>query len=287
MTKEKIKIVIPNKGRLQESAIQILRTIGLDFEVAERQLTTTAYNYNADILLAGASNISEYVQDGVADIGITGHDLVEESTAKVVTLEKLGFGRANLVIAVPITSKIKNLKDLEAKKVSTPFPVLTKNFFREKKIKADVIKVSGAVEITPSLGLCDAISDLVSSGNTLRMNQLRAITTIFESQAVLIGNPASLENKSGYIDELLLRLRSVLTAKNKRYIMMNAPSSILGKIKKVAPGLASPTVMSLSDPAMIAVHSVIDADEVWRVVAELEKIGASGILVVPIERMIP
>ncbi len=284
--KRKIKIAIPNKGRLQEPTIQILKSIGLDFEITERQLSASVRNFDLEVLFISASNIPEYVQDGVADLGITGYDLVCERSANVKIIEKLGFGKTSLVVAVPENSSIKTLAGLNNKKIATTFVNLLDSFLAKSKIKAEIIKVDGAVEITPWLGLADAIADLTSSGSSLRINRLIPIANILDSQAVLIGNEKLMEEKSAYINTIILRMESVLTAKRKRYIMMNAPEKILPQIKSIAPGLSSPTIMKLSEPGMIAVHSVIETEEVWSVIEKLKKIGATGILVVPIEKMI-
>lgn len=282
----KLKIAVPNKGRLKEPTLEMLRAIGLDFEVTERQLFSRVQNFNLEILFISAGNIPEYVQDGVADLGITGLDLVREKNARVEILEKLGYGKANLTLAVPEGKNIRTIEDLNGKKIATTFVNLTKKFVEENKILAEIIEVDGAVEITPWLGLVDAISDLASSGSTMKLNKLLPLKTLLESEAVLIANTKSLKKENPDVETLCLRFESVITARNKRYIMMNAPEDTLETIKKIAPGLSSPTVMKLSQKGMIAVHSVIEKKEVWDVVEKLKKIGASGILVVPIENMI-
>ncbi len=284
--KAKLKIAVPNKGRLYEHTISLLRNIGLDFEIDERKLSSSVSNYSLDILYVSASNIPEYVQDGIIDIGITGLDLVSEKTADVKVIEPLQYGKANLALAVPEDSPIRSPKDLAGKKVATSFVTLTQAYFKRLKIKVDVVEVDGAVEITPLLGLVDAISDLTSSGSSLRMNKLRIIDTILESQAILISNKSVSPEKKELIDTLVMRTQSVLNAGRKKYIMLNAPESLLPKIKEVTPGLSSPTVMHLSSTGMIAVHSVIEAKDVWEVVEKLKRIGASGILIIPLEKMV-
>lgn len=281
-----LQIAVPNKGRLQEPTLNIIRSIGLEFESGDRRLSATVSNFeDIEIVYISAAAIPEYVQNGVVDLGITGLDLIEERNVKVEILEKLGFGRTSLVVAAPEDSGIEKLTDLNGKKIATTFPFLAKKFLKKNKIKAEVIEVDGAVEITPKLGIVDAIVDLSSSGTTLKANQLVLLATILDSEAVLIGKKDSNKDNET-LKKLLIRLESVLTARRKRYIMMNAPAKILPQIKKIAPGLSAPTIMNLSEPGMIAVHSVIDAVDVWRVINKLKKIGASGILTVPIERMI-
>lgn len=285
--KPQLKIAIPNKGRLHEPTVNLLRHIGLDFEIGERKLSSSVNNFDLEIIYASASNIPEYVQDGIVDIGVTGLDLVYEKDAKVHVIEKLGYGKANLVLAVPEDCAIKTIKNLNGKRVATCFTTLTKKFFQTNKIKAEVVEVDGAVEITPVLGLVDAISDLSSSGSSLRMNKLRPIETILRSEAVFIKGKKVLPQYNDQIDTLINRIRSVLNAAKKEYIMLNAEESMLPRIKNVAPGLSSPTIMQLSKPGMIAVHSVVDSNDTWRIIEELKKIGATGILVIPLEKMIP
>lgn len=283
---QKLKIVVPNKGRLYESSISILRNIGLDFEIDERKLSSSVSNFDLEILYASASNIPEYVQDGIVDMGITGLDLVHEKLAKVAIIEKLHYGKTKLTIAVPEESHFKTVKDLEGKRIATCFPNLTRKFFQQKGVKAEIVEVDGAVEVTPVLGLVDAISDLSSSGSSLRMNKLRSIDVILDSEAVFIENKNLSSEKQEIIETIKTRIQSVLNAQRKKYIMLNASEKILEKIKQVAPGLNAPTIMHLSQPGMIAVHSVIDASDTWRIVEELKKIGATGILIIPLEKMV-
>jgi len=282
----KLKIVVPNKGRLYESSISVLKNIGLDFEIDERKLSSSVSNFDIEIIYASASNIPEYVQDGIVDMGITGLDLVHEKLAKVTVVEKLHYGKTKLTIAVPEESHFKTINDLAGKRIATCFPNLTKKYFQQKGIKAEIVEVDGAVEITPVLGLVDAISDLSSSGSSLRINKLRAVDVILDSEAVLIENKNLSLEKQKKIEIIKIRIQSVLNAQRKKYIMLNAHEDILEKIKQVAPGLSSPTIMRLSQPGMIAVHSVIDASDTWRIVEDLKKIGASGILIIPLEKMV-
>lgn len=284
---DKLKIVIPNKGRLHEPSVNLLHNIGLKFEIDERKLTSLVSNFNIEILYASVSNIPEFVQDGVADLGITGYDQVCESKSVVDVIEKLHFGYTDLVIAVPESSGIKSVKGLKNKKIATSFINLTKKFIKDKNISAKVVSMNGAVEVAPQIGLSDAISDLSSSGASLRVNKLLRIETILKSEAVFIANKNSIKKYVKDIDTLKIRFRSVLNAQEKKYILLNAPENLLPKIKSITPGLSSPTVMKLSQDGMIAVHSVIDSSEVWDVVEKLKNIGATGILVMPIEKMIP
>jgi len=273
-----MKIAIPNKGRMSEPAVELLREAGIKVDITRGLLSKFK---DIDILFVRAQDIPEYVQDGAADLGVTGRDVVLESGAKVNILMSLGFGKAKLVVAVPKNSKIKSLKDITSGlKVATEFPNLTKKFFKKINKKVEVVNVSGATEITPYLGISDIIVDLTSTGTTLEMNNLKVISEIMETEAILIGNKK-------YKDEnMVLSLSSVIFAKNKRYIMVNVPVEKLEEIKRIIPGMESPTVMSLAESDYVAVHSVIDEDEIFSVIKKLKKAGGKDILVLPIERVV-
>ena len=233
-----------------------------------------------------ASDIPEYVQDNVVDLGITGLDLIKEKKTNVKILRNLGYGETELIVAVPEKSIIKKITDLTNKNITTSYPVLTAQYLKSKRIKANIIEVDGAVEITPLLGLGDAIVDLVSTGTTLRANKLIPLETILKSETVLLTNKKSLQKNKALINSLLIRIDSVLIAKDKVYIMMNAPENKLEEIKKVAPGLSAPTIMKLTKKNMIAIHSVIEKKDSWRIIEKLKQIGATGILIMPIEKML-
>ena len=284
--RDKLRIVIPNKGRMYEPSVSLLRNVGLEFEIDDRKLTSLVTNFDIEIMYASVANIPEFVQDGVADLGITGYDRVCEGQKSVDIIEKLHFGYTDLVIASPEESEIKSIKDLEGLKIATSFVNTTSKFLKENNISAEIIPMDGAVEVAPQIGLSDAIADLSSSGASLRMNNLRKIETIIESEAVLIANKDSAKQSSEEVEMLKIRFESVLTAQKKKYILLNAPEALLPQIKEIAPGLASPTIMKLSQEGMIAVHSVINSSETWMVIEKLKKIGATGILIMPIEKMI-
>jgi len=289
MLKNKLKFAIPNKGRLNAPTLELFELIGFKIDDGhKRLLSVDVAKSDLKIFYINAADIPEYVQDGIVDLGITGYDLVKEKGAKIKILKELNYGEGELVIAVPNNSKIKKIRDLQNKKIATSYPNLARNFLRDYKINADIIEMKGAVENAPFLGLSEAIIDLSSTGETLVINNLKEIKNILETTAVLIANHNSLKSKakSSYIKTLLLRIESITTAKKECYIMMNASENILEKIKKIAPGLSAPSVIKLSKPGMIAVHSVIPRKETWRIIEELKKIGASGILIIPIERLI-
>lgn len=283
---KQLKIAVPNKGRLTEKTLKLLQMIGLEFDAQERSLITKVRNAAINIMYVRASDIPEYVQDGVVELGITGLDLIGEKGADVKILRNLGYGNTELVVAVPEKSNIKKIRDLRNKNIATSYPALTEKYLKSKKIKANIIEVDGAVEITPLLGLAEAITDLVSTGTTLRANKLTSVDTILVSEAVLLTNKKSFQKNKARINSLLTRIDSVLIAQNKLYIMMNAPENKLEEIKNVAPGLSAPTIMKLTKKNMIAIHSVINRDDSWRIIEKLKQIGATGILIMPIERML-
>lgn len=287
-----IRIAIPNKGRLHDPTVLVFKNSGLPIiEGASRKLFAKTTDPEISILFARAADIPEYVQDGAADVGITGLDLITESGVDVEKLLDLQFGKANLVLAVPADSRIEKPEDLKGKKVATEFPKITRQYFEAKGIEIDVIKVSGACEMTPHVGIADAIVDISSSGTTLMINRLRVIDHVFSSTVYLIANKNSAKSKEK-IHDIKTALESVLNAKDKRYLMMNVPEKSLEDVKAVLPGMAGPTVMKVestrgkADP-ILAVHAVVDADLIFTLVNKLKKVGARDILVVPIERIMP
>ena len=282
-----LKIALQKNGRLSEKSAELLEAIGLEFEPSKDQLFAGCRNFPLDILFLRDDDIPEYVQDGVCDLGIVGLNIIGEKNASVQTIERLGFGNCRLSIAVPEKSMVDSFKQLEGKRIASSYPNTLSTYLKEKGITAEVIKISGSVEIAPSLDLADAIADLVSSGNTIRRNGLREIETIMSSQAVLIeGRDKLTQEKRELIDRLVLRIRATLKAKQSKYVLMNAPESALESIKKIVPALSSPTIVQLATPGMIAIHTVIDEEVFWDVMEKLKAAGASGILVLPIEKMI-
>ncbi|AKB17015.1 MULTISPECIES: ATP phosphoribosyltransferase [unclassified Methanosarcina] len=288
-----IRIAIPNKGRLHEPTMSLFKDAGLPISggAESRILFAKTADPDIHILFARAADIPEYVQDGAADVGITGIDLITEREANVEALLDLKFGKANLVLAVPEDSVFQSARDLEGKKVATEFPEITRKYFQNLGVNVEVIKVSGACEMTPHVGIADAIVDISSSGTTLLINHLKAIDTVFSSTVHLIANKKSLREKDKILD-IKTALESVLNAKKKRYLMMNVPEASLQAVKEVLPGMSGPTVMKVessrsSEESFLAVHSVVDADLIFTMVNKLRKVGARDILVVPIERIMP
>ncbi len=278
-----LRLALPNKGRLADPALQLLRDAGLDVDVTPSSLTASARNYDLDMLFVRAEDVPEYVADGLVDAGITGIDLVEERAPVLRAVLELGFGACTLTLAVPRGSSVRAPEELANCRVATSFPRLTRAFFEGRGVETQVVEVRGAVEVTPQLGVADAVVDLVATGGTLRLNGLRPIATVLESQAVLVTRDD--QPNSRWLP-LVAMLRSVIDARGKEYVMMNAPAASLERIHGLIPGLSGPTVMPLADPSMIAVHSVVERATLWRLIPELKAAGARDILVVPIEKVI-
>ena len=273
----RLRVAVPSKGRLREPSIELLHDAGLAPETpGDRALAFPCRNAPVEALLVRADDVPEYVQDGVVDCGITGLDIVRETGADVVELLRLGFGACTLEAAVPTESSVRSLEDLAGARVATSFPRLAQELLPET---SELVDVHGSVELAPRLGLADAIVDLVSSGSTLRTNGLRSVARLLESEAVLIGPPDT-------EIELVGVFRSVVDARGARYLMLNAPESALDEICSLVPGSRAPSVLPLAEPGMVAVHSVIPAADVWRLLPALEAAGASSILLVPLERML-
>jgi len=275
-----LRIAVPSKGRLREPSIQLLQDAGLGPETpSDRALAFPCRNAPVEALLVRADDVPEYVQDGVVDCGITGLDIVRERGSDVRELVRLGFGACSLEVAVPAESPITSVEMLRGARVATSFPRLARELLPDP---IEIADVHGSVELAPRLGLADAIVDLVSSGSTLRTNGLRSIATLLESEAVLIGprdpSPAALQLAGVF--------RSVVEARGARYLMLNAPEDALDRIIALVPGSRAPSVLPLSEPGMVAVHSLVPAADVWRLLPELEAAGASSILLVPVERML-
>lgn len=285
-----IRLAIPNKGRLQEPAIKLLEDAGIGIiDRTERQLFARTRDPNLEVIFARAQDIPSLVEKGAADLGITGYDLVVESGANVTELLNLGFGVAKMVIATSRTSRVRRLKDIKpGMKVATEFPNIASKFFSEKKINAEISKISGSAEITPLVGISDIIVDLVSTGTTMKVHGLRVIAELFETSARLIANKRSLKKNRKKIEGIKMAFESVIRARGKKLIMMNVPEKNLEAVKKVVPGMAGPTIsrVEAAEP-MLALQAVVDANRVDEIVRRAREAGARDILVVPIERVLP
>jgi len=284
---ERIRLAIPNKGRLVEPTLALLHDAGLVFEEHDRSLVARVQNVDLDILFVRTNDVIEFVGDGVADLGITGVDLLSEAGAELPRLRELGYGRCRLAAAVPSDTPYQAVDDLAGLRVATAHPATTRRFFDGRRIPVDVIPISGAVEVAPRLGLAEAIVDLVSTGSTLVMNGLRPIGDVLASEAVLIANPAATERHAAELSALDTMLSAVIAARDRKYLMLNAPAARVDELAELLPALESPTIIPLAHAGMVAVHSVVGSDDVWGLLPRLKAAGASGILVLPIEKLVP
>lgn len=281
----KLKIAIQKSGRLHEDSLRLLKECGIDISNGGNKLKSTAANFPLEVYFLRDDDIPQYVEDSVADIGIVGENVVYEKKKEVEVMEKLGFGKCRLSIAIE-KGDTYNRQNLNGKKIATSYPVILQEFLTINNIDAEIHEISGSVEIAPGIGLADAICDLVSSGSTLLTNGLKEAETILESQSVLIRNKKLDPEKQRLLNKLLFRLRSVKKAKNNKYILLNAPNEKLKDIIALLPGMKSPTVLPLAESGWSSVHSVIDENDFWDIIEQLREEGAQGILVVPIEKMI-
>ncbi len=284
-----IRIAVPSKGRISDPAVKLLAKAGIGIkDTANRKLFSETYDKEISVMFTRAADIPEFVADGAADIGMTGLDLIEENNADVEILEDLDFGSAKLVLAVPDESDIESATDIsDGSVVATEFPNLTRKYLKSKGINAKIIELSGSTEIAPFIGVADIITDLTSTGTTLKMNHLKIIDTVLESSIKLIANKKSFSINNEKIEAIRTGIKGVLDAEGKKLVMMNVEKSFLEDVKKAMPGLTGPTVSSvLSSKDVVAVHAVVDEKDVFNLVNRLKKIGARDILVVPIERII-
>ncbi|GAC1425830.1 MAG: ATP phosphoribosyltransferase [Flavisolibacter sp.] len=281
-----LKLAIQKSGRLHDDSVKLLNDCGIAIRNGKNQLRSIADNFPLEVYFLRDDDIPQYVEDNVAHIGIVGENILFEKHKATGIIEQLGFGKCRLSIAVRKNEHYHDAHFLEGKKIATSYPVLTQSFLDEHKIKAEIHEISGSVELAPSIGLADAVCDLVSSGSTLFMNGLQEVQTILKSQAVLI-RCRNLEAEHGQIlDQLLFRIRAVKKAKNSKYVLLNAPNHSLERIIQLLPGMKSPTVLPLAETGWSSVHSVLSEEEFWDKIEQLKKAGAQGILVIPIEKMI-
>jgi len=279
-----LKIAIQKSGRLNEKSVQLLKNCGLDFENYKSSLITTVNNFNLEILFLRDDDIPGYVAQGIADLGIVGENVIDESQEKVTYLQRLGFGRCTLKIGIPKDSDIKDLQDLQGKAIATTYPNILQEFLAEHNLSAEIQQISGSVEIAPGLGLSDAICDIVSTGGTLKSNGLKPFADVRRSEAILIGREGLAENP--ILCELLQRVQSVLRAKETKYVVLNVEKNNLPQITALLPGVKSPTVVPLAEEGWVAVHTVIPEDDFWDKINKLKAAGAQGIVVMPIEKII-
>ena len=281
-----LKIAIQKSGRLHEESVKLLNDCGIGVKNGNSQLKSVADNFPLEAYFLRDDDIPQYVEDGVAHVGIVGANVVHEKNKEIDIVESLGFSKCRLSIAVKKTDAYKDSKFLEGKKIATSYPFLTQKFLDENKINAEIHEISGSVELAPGIGLADVVCDLVSSGSTLFMNGLQEVQTILQSQAVLIKSKELNADQQKILDQLVFRIRAVRKAKKNKYILLNAPNDSLDKIIQLLPGMRSPTVLPLATSGWSSVHSVLNEDEFWEKIEQLRAAGAEGILVIPIEKMI-
>ena len=281
-----LKIAIQRSGRLYDDSVKLLKECGIELNNGNKQLKSVAYNFPLEVYFFRDDDIPQYVHDGVADIGIVGENVLMEKEKDIELLYRLGFGRCRLSIAVPKSMAYHSVKDLNGLKIATTYSSLLQKFLTEKKVDVEIHEISGSVEIAPGIGLADAICDLVSSGSTLFTNGLKEVEVVLQSEAVLAANKNLSEENKKILEKLLLRITAVKTAKNNKYIILNAPNGQLKNIAKVLPGMKSPTIVPLAEEGWSSVQSVVNENIFWEVIEKLKELGAQGILVVPIEKMI-
>ena len=281
-----IRLALQKSGRLNLESLKILEDCGISIDNGKDQLKTSARNFPMEVFFLRNSDIPQYIRDGVVDLAIIGENLLVEKGADLQVLEKLGFSKCKVSIAVPKELKFKGLKDLEGKRIATSYPNTVKIFLNENNINADLHIINGSVEIAPNIGLADAICDIVSSGSTLFKNNLKEVVEIAKSQAVLVQANSLTYDKIELIDKLRFRLQSVLRAKKSKYILLNAPNDKINSISSILPVLKSPTVLPLAKNGWSSLHSVINAEDFWEVIDKLKEAGAEDILVCPIEKMV-
>lgn len=281
-----LKIAIQKSGRLYEDSVKLLKECGIELNNGNKQLKAVAYNFPLEVYFFRDDDIPQYIQDGVADIGIVGENVLLEKNKNIDLVHRLGFGKCRLSVAVPKSMQYNSAEDLNGLKIASTYTFLLQQFLDKNNIKAEIHEISGSVEIAPGIGLADAICDLVSSGSTLFTNGLKEVEVIQNSEAVLAANPDLTDDKRLSLQKLLLRIKAVKTAGNNKYIILNAPDDQLKNIAAVLPGMKSPTIVPLAEAGWSSVQSVVNEDVFWDVIEKLKDLGAEGILVVPIEKMI-
>jgi len=279
-----LKIAIQKSGRLNEKSVQLLRNCGLNFENYKSSLITTVSNFPLEILFLRDDDIPEYVQDGIADLGIVGENVIAETEADVRYLQRLGFGKCSLKIAVPNHSEVNDLADLNGMAIATSYPAILRKFLEKNGVSADIRIISGSVEISPALELSDAIFDIVSTGGTLRSNGLKPFADVMSSEAILISKNGIDSNP--VVRELIQRIQSVLRAAETKYVVLNVERSNLDEIIALLPGVKSPTIVPLAEENWVAVHTVISEQDFWDKINKLKAAGAQGIVVMPVEKII-
>ena len=281
-----LKIAIQKSGRLYEDSIQLLKECGIQLNNGNKQLKAAAFNFPIEVFFLRDDDIPQYVFDGVADIGIVGENVLLEKAKDINLIYRLGFSKCRLSIAVPKAMQYNGASTLNGLKIATTYSTILQDYLTKNNIDCEIHEISGSVEIAPGIGLADAICDLVSSGSTLFTNGLKEVEVILQSEAVLTANKQLSAEKQAILDQLLLRINAVKTAKNNKYILLNAPNDQLKNICSLLPGMKSPTVVPLAESGWSSVQSVVNENDFWQVIEKLKAFGAEGIIVLPIEKMI-
>ncbi len=281
-----LKIAVQKSGRLYEDSIRLLKECGIELNNGNKQLKAAAFNFPIEVFFLRDDDIPQYVYDGVADIGIVGENVLLEKEKDIDLVYRLGFGKCRLSIAIPKSMQYQSASDLNGLKIATTYSNILNKYLKKNNINAEIHEISGSVEIAPGIGLADAICDLVSSGSTLFTNGLKEVEVILKSEAVLsVNKKLSIENNA-ILDKLLLRINAVKTAKNNKYILLNAPNNQLKNISSLLPGMKSPTIVPLAEGGWSSVQSVVNENDFWEIIEKLKSYGAEGIIVLPIEKMI-
>ncbi len=281
-----IKLAIQKSGRLSEKTIELLKNCGIKFISNSSRLKTQAFNFPMEILFLRDDDIPGYVADGVADLGILGMNEIDEQQKDVNIIKKLGFSGCRLSIAVPNAFDYKDIHSMEGKRIATSYPSILRKYLNDNKVNAEIHEISGSVEIAPTIGLTDAICDIVSTGGTLLSNGLKEVETIYKSEAALIGNKKLSAEKQAILEKWMLRIEAVNKASSNKYILMNVPNEAVEEVARLLPGMKSPTVIPLKEKGWSSVHSVINEDDFWDIIEKVRNAGAQGILVCPIEQLI-
>jgi ATP phosphoribosyltransferase len=282
----KLKIAVQKKGRLNEDSLELLKACGLAIENGKDQLKVTVRNFPVEILYLRNGDIPQYLEDGTVDIAIIGENNIVEKQKNIQIIDRLGFSKCKVSLAVPKETVYRGLSFFNGKKIATSYPVTLQKYLNENNIIAEIHNISGSVEIAPNIGLADGICDIVSSGSTLFKNGLKEIDVIMTSEAVLASSPNLSEAKQDILNKLLFRIKSVQKAKNNKYILMNVPNNKVKAVSDLLPVMKSPTVLPLAEQDWSSLHSVIQEDQFWKVIDELKQAGAEDILIIPIDKMV-
>ncbi|MFK5878423.1 MAG: ATP phosphoribosyltransferase [Flavobacteriaceae bacterium] len=283
---DRLKIAVQKSGRLNQDSLKLLKDCGISIDNGKDQLKAQSRNFPLEVLYLRNGDIPQYLRDGVVDIAIIGENVIVEKGRDLITLEKLGFSKCRVCVAVPKDIDYTSLNDLEGMKIATSYPNTVNQFLDKNSVKADLHIINGSVEIAPNIGLANAIVDIVSSGSTLFKNNLKEVETLLTSEAVLVSSPLLSDEKQSILDKLQFRIQAVLKARDSKYVLLNAPNDKVQDIIKILPGMKSPTVLPLAEEGWSSIHTVIKKNKFWEVIDELKLNGAEGILVCPIEKMV-